>query len=440
MASLVRELPVSGSTEITSSIPGANAWASPDCNALASWRRADLLGVRPMTLEFAPSLACNAACTECPYRGAREASGCGRIARGEFARADDTLVSSLDLATCVLERATVAGVRGVLWTGGGEPLVTPDVVAMIRRAAEMELAQMLYTNGIQLGVHPDLARELLSPLSGLHYLRISINAVGEEVAKAFSGATAEDVRAQIQGLANCLAARADHVYPGPRPAVRVSMVVDHRNVDDIPNVAAAVADTYRQFAGGRHPLDHFLVRPLTHHGRETYALKDHEAELCTQILGRLGRNGDMRGTLQNAGVSVALGYGLADIDRGDVSNHEEWVGTQYAGCGRCWANGLFLTVGPDATAYLCVDRNCDPDYAIGNLRDQSVEQVYDSPARRRLLDRVHAGVCGPTVCPPTCRARRLNAIADRAHRGGVSQRDLAHVRNLASDTPPLLLG
>jgi hypothetical protein len=48
---------------------------------------------------------------------------------------------------------------------------------MLKYSADRGLLNCLYTNGFRLGYEPELANLLLAPVSGMVFIRMSINAV-----------------------------------------------------------------------------------------------------------------------------------------------------------------------------------------------------------------------------------------------------------------------
>ncbi len=421
---------------------GSSAWAMYDDNVRAL-REGRLLDVRPVTLELVISLACNLLCRECPYRLARQQAGLRRISRGEFAKPDGDSVMTFDMARKVLQRSAAAGVKGVVWTGGGEPTVCEQLPAMLRHSAQLGMVNGLYTNGIQLGIHGGPASAILQPDNDMAFVRVSLNFARPETGRRFSGATEQDIEAQYKGLATLYAVR-DALRPtyqaqGKRcPAIQVSVVCDQCNVDDLPEISARVA----AIASDRtchDPQDHFVVRPLTKHCRQSYSTEDHTDAVIASILRACGSNGAGRRALQQAGIQVYLGFGLNRVGVGAVQRYADVQNCEYESRDRCWANGLFLSGGPNGNAHLCTDRNCDPSWAIGNLLTQTVDEIYHSPARRALLERVHSCRCGPAVCEATRRTPRLNRIARALMSGELTDAMVQEIRRRSAADRQLLL-
>jgi hypothetical protein len=86
-----------------------------------------------------------------------------------------------------------------------------------------------------------------------------------------------------------------------------------------------------------------------------------------------------------------------------------------------------------------VDRNCDEEWVTGDLKTQSVREIYGGEARQLLLERVHACDRGPQVCEATCRIPRLDHIAHQIRAGTLTDTDVAECRRTAEVEPKLLL-
>jgi len=420
---------------------GSNSWVhNPDL--IRAWKDGRLLDVMPFALEFSPSLMCNLRCVTCPYDCVRKGGELSRlrVPRGAFATPNDVTVISMELARLVIDRAIEAGVSGIVWTGGGEPTVIERLPEMIRYAAERGAFNGLYSNGINLGVHERwLPAALLDPRNNMVFARLSLNFASPEVGRVFSEASPEDIEAQFRGLQSLFAARRalleryplDHV-----PSLQVSVICNRQNVQDLPRVFEMVTGIVAA-QDYHHRNDAIVVRPLTMHCG-IYSFSDHEDWVIQDILKSCGCSASPRRRLEEAGMNVRLGFGLERVETEGVAygdlNREE-----YAGRDCCWANGLFLTVGPDAKVHLCTDRNCYPSWAVGDLKTHTVAQIYHSPERRALLDKVHSYCLGPEVCEPTCRAVRLNRVAKAIQSGELTDADIKEIRCRSAGERPLLL-
>lgn len=122
------------------------------------------LDIVPVTVQFWPSLSCDVRCPTCPYRltDARDK-----------ADADDNLhLMPLELFRRLIASMNRAGVKSVFLTGGGEPLLHPDLATMAEELHATSLAWGLFTNGITLT--PALAERLFRAKPG--FFRVSLDA------------------------------------------------------------------------------------------------------------------------------------------------------------------------------------------------------------------------------------------------------------------------
>jgi hypothetical protein len=335
----------------------------------------------------------------------------------------------------VLGKAADVGVRGVIWTGGGEPTMWPLLGDGIREAAAKKMVSGLYTNGILLGGKPGSADELIQSSASLVFVRLSLNAASVSTAKMFSRATAAQLEAQWRGLANLVQARD---LSKSTTALQVSTIIDATNIGDLQSICERAASIFAARKTSEAD-DAIIVRPLTRHRRHGYRTDDHQQEVINGILAVAGKAGPVRKLIDSVGIHLHLGFGLDFVDMGIVSSYQEVLEREYAGRDMCWTNGLFLTVGPDGMAYLCTDRNCDPEWAIGSLVEQSATEILHGESRRALLEKVASVRCGPSLCEATCRTPRLNRIATAFKHNRVENSIIERIRETAKKEHPLLL-
>src|ERR1041384_8368789 len=395
---------------------GSNAWAlRPD--VIEAWRRGAQLDVPPMTMEWAPILTCDADCPLCPFRRSRLQLEDGTIATEKNAPSDDKHAATLKTAHKVLEAAHESGGRGVLFTGGGEPLIWEHLVDALKYSSKLGMDNCMYTNGFRFGYDHSLASSLLSPENHMVFVRVSVNAVSRPVARKHWGLDVIEITRQIEGLGSLLKARnqlANEYAAHARtvPSIQVSTIIDRQNVSDLPAICDAVAQAFLSNRIVRGGEDVMVVRPLTIHGRPRgYSTHDHSEAMIRSVIATCGVAGTGTETLTEAGVALYLGFGLTEIAAGTVLNYSELLEREYASRDVSWSNGLFLTVGPDGSVYPTTEHNCDGSWVMGSLLNQSVREIYRSDRSRAVLARLNSHQWGPSVAQPTSRTARLDRIA-----------------------------
>jgi hypothetical protein len=364
---------------------------------------------------------------------------------GAVALEDDVQAATPATAQRVLDAAYAGGVRGVLWTGGGEPTIWAPLLAMLAYSTQLGMVNALYTNGFVLGRDPDFAHRLLAPASGLVFVRMSINAVTPHVVKRHWGVEPYEVSFQLAGLVRLLEAR-NRLLPLYQeqhmrvPSIQISTIIDRQNVGDLLGVCESVAAIFAHYRAVQGDEDRCIVRPMTYHGRPRYSVRDHPDGVIQQLIDVCGTAGQGRRALADAGVELFMGFGLPLVEAGVVPTYAAVLESTYAERDVSLATGLFLIVGPSGAVYLSTERNCSDDtWSFGNLKDQSVEDIYRSERRRQLLDYANAQRWGPDVAQPTSRTARLDRIAKAVWQRVLSADDLEEIRQLSLASHALLL-
>ena len=124
--------------------------------------------VVPVTIDLWPTVACDSGCPLCQYRrsGARQASRSGDRA-GYLTR---------ERAAAILESAARCGVRSIIFTGGGEPLLNTEIADFAKLCCQNGLRWGLITNGHMLS--EPIASTLFAYAPA--FLRVSLNAGSPE--------------------------------------------------------------------------------------------------------------------------------------------------------------------------------------------------------------------------------------------------------------------
>jgi hypothetical protein len=122
------------------------------------------LDIVPVTVQLWPSLSCDVRCPTCPYRLTD--------ARAQADSEDELHIMPLPFFKQLVASLKRSGVKSVFLTGGGEPLVHPELGSMVDELAAIGLGWGMFTNGITLT--PELASRLLRAKPG--FFRVSLDA------------------------------------------------------------------------------------------------------------------------------------------------------------------------------------------------------------------------------------------------------------------------
>lgn len=309
----------------------------PHLEAIASGRF-----LPPVSVKIELTNRCNHDCHFCAYRKVVQDR-----ARDERLPVDRILLLLDDLAD--------AGVRGVMFTGGGEPLMHPAASRIFARCRANGLEHALITNGLLLHRLDD------EDLAGLTWIRFSINA-GSPSAYARVHGVAERQWYRVWEQV----ARAAERSRFPELTVGISMVVTPDNHDTM-ELAARCAE----HAGADYlHLRPAFVGPDTELRRQ---LDDAEIARCLDRLVALG-------------ARSAPGFKVFGISR---RFHE--IGRPPRRLVHCRATPLVAYVLPTGDVSICTivrsaEFNPDvPDPFLGNLTTDRFFSLWNSPKHHAII-------------------------------------------------------
>src|SRR5579871_318207 len=214
-------------------------WHAGNLSSVLAGRPFD---AKPITMEIDTTLDCNYKCAFCTYAAwEHETKGQGRRAM------------SREQMELVLRRMAEGAVRGVIFTGGGEPLMNRHTPFGLQQARNLGLEAGLFTNGSLLTTA--VAEHILEAQP--QFIRISANAVTREVYTRFHGLNDDRFAAIVWKRIEEFA----RIIGTAKTKYGLGVVVNDVNVDDlIPLVQAALAIVD---AGGR--MDYVAVRPVVNY-------------------------------------------------------------------------------------------------------------------------------------------------------------------------------
>lgn len=188
----------------------------------------------PITVEWHLSNRCNHACPFCTFRENVHASP------GHAAIFPENLIGPL------IEDLKALGVKAVVYSGGGEPLLYPGVVGVMRAVKKAGIRQGLITNGTKI----DQAGVAQAILENCDWVRISVDAGSQEIYRKTHGPSC-DFRKTIDAI-EALAERRETINTN-RPRIGVSFLLSMLNYKDLLPFALL-------FQG--MGVDYFQVKPL----------------------------------------------------------------------------------------------------------------------------------------------------------------------------------
>jgi GTP 3',8-cyclase len=281
----------------------------------------------PVNVEIDLTNRCNLGCDDCHF---------GHVhTRGPLAkrRTHDTGdVFPYPLIKQVLHDMEAAGVRSVVWTGGGEPTLHPFFDVIVH---DCLLPQGIYTNGTLI----DENRAALMKRR-MEWVYVSMDNHTQETYLAYKKVDAFDKA--CQGVCNLVAA------PG-RATIGVGYLIGADNWQLIPEMIAH---------GLSLGADYVNFRPMI------------EFEATSPINPSAGRDwiSEALPTLEACSLIEKV---ILDVER--FIMYRDWAGHPYKICQ--WAQ-MQTVITPDARVWTCVNRRGYDGSLLGDLHEDTFEEVW----------------------------------------------------------------
>lgn len=341
--------------------------------------------ILPYTAEFVGTLNCLYRCAlPCSYVAVKVALGIwGAERRGDPA----VEMQDIQLARDLIARLCDAGVKSLIFTGGGEPFSWPWLEESVECAVEHGLDTAVYTNGGPEATRPRVDRLIaVSP----KLVRVSLNCGSDEVYRRFHRANDSGAFTHVLGTIAQLAAGS---VRNPRMVVGVSVAFNRQNSgNELVESAQRVVDIVQKEGGG---ISFMSYRPAFNFNSS----KQLQTEFLERQFALIEER--VRPNLESAGVkcsNVRERYEHLIA----VNNHVSVERPYHT----CRASGLYGELGQNGELHLCCDRNCDPKWSIGDLKEFSVEEIWNSEQRKQVLAEVNR--TGTRDCPAGCKPHATN--------------------------------
>ena len=270
----------------------------------------------------------------------------------------------------LFERVLAAGrlARDLIFVGLGEPLLHPEVVGFVERAAQRGFAATLVTNGLR--ADPELMGRLHA--AGLAEITFSIDSLrGERFRRLRGGASLETVLGNFRAVPAGLR-KSIFVTLSPENAGDLADIVALAHAERVP--AVTVSDV--NFAENQpHAL---------HGGAGAPGLR--QALECARRHGVL-----LLGPHFHDLANVRRDCRLAAVRKpADLA-------ARSAGHRHCLAPWRIAVVGADGTVTPC---NCAPRTPVGRMPAEPLDAIWNGEPMRRWRRAVRDGACGDCrICP-----------------------------------------
>lgn len=367
--------------------------------------------VMPVTAQIAPTLACNFSCPRCSYGGSK--LNIMALRQKSHINMDRPTLFS------IIDKLQKGGVKGLVFTGGGEPILNPFTIEGMHYASKKGLKVGLFTNGSVLT--KDKIISILN--SDPSFLRVSLDSGSVEVHSLIHGYDRE--KGYFHKILNNLELMAKKkVRRGINTTIGVGVSVEPLNLNDLTNVANELYRINDNLPQGG--IDYLVFRPVVnyHCGGFRYHVKlvldyleKHLPEYSQSFLDYVYKGIQYPKELfiqANEIIDNQVTGILCDSNIQVINIRRKMLGIseKQRPFTKCRACAWYIFIGPDGTVYNCVELGLEPRVAIGNLLESSLEEIWASLPRKEVLDYINREGLH-SLCPPVCLYYEMNILLEQ---------------------------
>lgn len=322
---------------------------------LAQWLDGELIA--PLYMEVSPSGSCNHRCLFC-----------AKDYIGYPSRFLDT-----DIFLDRLTEFSSLGIRSIMYGGEGEPLLHPDIAALIERTRRENIDVAMSTNGVLLT--PDLAARIL-PL--MTWVKVSINAGTPAGYADIHRCSGNDFHKVIENLAAASSYIHDHNLTC---TLGTQAVLLPDNAAEMEELAVRVRD-----AGAGY----LVIKPYSqHHSSKTKIYSQIDYSCYDQLAERLAQfNTDSFRVIYRR-------HTMKKMER------------EARGYGKCLALPFWSYVDSAGGVWGCSSYIGDDRFCYGNIHQETFSAIWSGERRQRSLQFVATGL-DTERCRMNCRMDEIN--------------------------------
>ncbi len=314
--------------------------------------------VQPAHFEGIFTLVCNFMCPHCSRRVTRTkwVDGGTWEHNTEVEKKNTMDAHGLRRVIDQLAEHRVDEQMGIVW-GGGDPTANPYTYDGMRYARSKGITSSFLTNGVFLDAGQCLDGDL--------------------------------ARRKLERRARTL--------------VGISLIVDERNLDDVVAAAELIRDVVDASGPG---IDYVIARPVMnyqHFDQPWARLKDDTAQRALDLV---TEGGEAWRIINDLDIPLVLIKDSFDPPPAPDA---------YNG-GSCLSYGLYGEIRHNGDIQLCSDSYGNPEYTIGNIFENSLDEIWRSDRRREVLHQVNARECFKTACPHNSRGHHHNRVFHQIER------------------------
>lgn len=317
-----------------------------------SWLRG--MNPPPVTVELDMTNICNHKCPECS---------------GWYFQNRNREFLPVDLAKRIVKQLAKANVRGIIFTGGGEPLCHPDIITAVQLAYDLGLDIGFITNGSL--ITQENAEVLLKCCT---WIRISLDSASKETFKKAHGLGQDAFQKVINNIR--LLVKTKKTLNSPVTIGVGYLTCDYTNTGMLKAVRLC-----KKLA-----VDYLQFRPMQLHRNGKF--RYHKDGIIKYIDKCMKEGGN--------GLKI-----LCSKHKYDMMQDKEY-GRYYK---KCYGHQFATVIAADSKMYLCCHMRGNKKYCIGDLRKNTLQEIWDSKRRKIVAENIDFN-----DCVPLCRDNTFNQI------------------------------
>ena len=363
--------------------------------------------VLPVNIHFSPALDCNYSCPHCTY-GDSKIDFENRLG-SENELKKEQVHTQLETMKIVFDRMEEAGLKRLIFSGGGEPLMNPDTIAGMAYATEIGLDVGLFTNGSLLSI--SRIDKILETNPSV--IRISLNAGTEESHRLFHGLEYPHFQRVINNIRYLTTEKQRRKLS---VEVSIAVIVTPLNFDTILDMSDILSDI--------EGINYLNIRPTINYANHTKMINRGVDEGTQYVVENHPNYANDYKAFFTSGEQFSQDFfdeviGLANIAKErlkgkitvNIPEHKFEALTEVEpSLKECLASPWALGVGPDGLVYVCVEHNMAAEYCIGDLKTQSFSEILNSPKRWAVIDKINEKQDINSICGPGCMLSDLNKV------------------------------
>ena len=270
------------------------------------------------------------------------------------------------------------GTKGLILSGGGEPLLSPDFNAVLSTASVYGLDTGIITNGTELN-----SKNRQTILKNSKWVRISLDAIDEEQYTKIRGVnTFDKVINNIKLLVK------DKIKYESKCTIGVQMVVNKYNYKTIKEF---IAMCKTQLVG----IDYIQVRPFETMLTEQSYSKPQENVIKKQLEEIKNKKVDVRRIGSDIDLIISNKWDIT------FSKNREY------GFDKCHCVRVVGVITDESLFYLCCHVVGNPNYCFGNTKAFGIKGFLEN--REKCIRKLGTTLgLDPNVCPVACRGAGIN--------------------------------